>query len=447
MTLDYLNPYAIDGLKFGGCHVFTEGDNHFLLSPNGCAMIIDDALLGDMRRAALPEGLRIKLVQHGLAYVPGKKLFRCEKEINIRYFIVDLTKKCNFDCIYCFRNFHDHSVIERDTLDDVLQYILKYCERNSISRIGVQLWGGEPLLSLEQIEYVVGFFEQTPLRVSFDLETNGSLVTAEIAEKLCHWGIHVGVSLDGTPALQNRQRPFVSGAASAEAVENGIRHLQTFYGNDIGGITVVTKHNFRHIKEMLDHFIYHLHLHSMKFNIVRDNAHAAEDGLALTAEEISWFAGELMEYLIAYHALGADFSEGNIEVRRKNLLQRSRISCCISGGCQGGTRMISFDQAGNIFPCEMMDFPEEKIGSVYDGRPLEEQIGKAMKKNRFFLSKKQEKCNQCPWWCYCGGGCSSRNRYLDHDGQIDEVECALNRVIYPRLIEGMLNGYIGLEVR
>lgn len=108
--------------------------------------------------------------------------------------------------------------------------------------------------------------------------------------------------------------------------------------------------------------------------------------------------------------------------------------------------MISFDQAGNIFPCEMVDFSEEKIGSIYDEKPLADQVRLAMGRNSFFLPKIGEECRNCPWWCYCGGGCSSRNRYLNRDGQVDKVECALNRVIYSKLIEGILKGYIGLEV-
>lgn len=446
MKKEYLEGFGLGEFYFSGAHVFSDNGANFLLGSNGCSIIMDDILLERMQRKKLSEGLEIKLVQHGLACVPGKEIFRCEKKIDIRYFIIDLTKRCNFDCIYCFRNFQDHSVIERGILEDVLRYITEYCTQNSIKRIGVQLWGGEPLLALEEIEYVVDFFRKTKLEVSFDIETNGSLITAEIAEKLYGWGIRVGISLDGTPNLQNRQRPFASGVPSAKAVEEGIGNLQKYYRKDIGGITVVTKYNYRHIKEMLDYFIYHLHLQSMKFNVVRDNFNASEKGLALTEEEIIWFAEELMEYLLAFHCLGADFSEGNIELRMKNLLQRSRISCCISDGCQGGSHMISFDQAGNIFPCEMMDFPEEKIGSIYDEKPLADQVRLAMRRNSFFLPKVGEECRNCPWRCYCGGGCSSRNRYLNRDGQIDKVECALNRVIYPKLIEGILKGYIGLEV-
>lgn len=447
MTEYFLESFCQGDFTFLGAYTFSNGKSNFLLGKNGCSVFLCEELTEQISSGKVDKNLMLKLVQHGLGYIPGKEMFSCEKQADIRYFIIDLTKKCNFDCIYCFRDFQDHPDIPMDTLKDVLQYILKYCQKESIKRIGIQLWGGEPLLALDRIEYVVRFFEQTNLRVSFDIETNGSLVTQEVAEKLYQWGIHVGVSLDGPPQLQNMQRPLASGTPSSDLAEAGIKNLQKYYKNNIGGITVVTRHNFRHIKEMLDYFIYGLHLKSMKFNLVRDNDHAAEKRLALTEEEVTWFANELLDYLQAFRTLGADFTEGNVEVRLKNLLQRSRISCCISNGCQGGKKMVSFDREGNIFPCEMIDFPEEKIGSVYDDEDIAIQLKCAMKKNLFFTPKESEKCRTCPWWCYCGGGCSSRNRYLNRDGQIDEVECALNRVMYPRLIEGLLQGYIGLEMR
>lgn len=442
MNREDLRGYELGEFHFHGGYLFSRNGRHLLLGTNGCMMLMEDPLLDSIRSGQPSAQLQFKLVQHGLASVPGKQMFRQEKEIAWRYFIIDLTKKCNFDCIYCFRDLRSTQTISLDVLEDILEYIVNYCRKESISRIGLQLWGGEPLLALERIAYIVDFFRKTDLQVTMDLETNASLVTEEIAGKLYQWGIHVGVSLDGTPDLQNRQRRMLSGKPSAEAVELGIRNLQKFYGRDVGGITVVTRHNYRYVKEMLDYFIYHLDLHFMKFNLVRDNPHAAEQGLVLGEPEIFWFAGELLDYLQAFRELGADFSEGNVEFRARNLLQRCNQSCCISHGCQGGRKMISFDQEGNIFPCEMMDFPEEKLGSIYDGESVEERMGAAMNKNRFFLPKKARRCETCPWWYYCQGGCSSRNRYLQRDGQIDGVECAWNRAIYPRLIEEIINGTI-----
>ena len=439
MKEGYVEAYDLGAFHFNGCFIFSENGYNFMLSENGCAMIVNDMLLKTICEKTVSSDLQFKLIQHGLATVPGKQMFRCEKKVDIRYFIIDMTKKCNFDCVYCFRDLQNTPTISLETLEDILQYIHRYCQKESISRIGLQMWGGEPLFALEEIEYVVKFFKKTSLDVAIDIETNAGLITEEIAQKLFMWGIRVGISLDGTPELHNKQRRLLSGKPSSNMTIQGIKFLQKYYGKNIGGITVVTRYNYKYIKDMLDYFIYDLHLSSMKFNLVRDNIHAPEQNLALNEQEVFWFANELMDYLKAFQSIGAEFSEGNIDIRIKNLLQRSNISCCISHGCQGGRKMVSFDQNGDIFPCEMMDFPEEKIGSIYDTDSIETLIEKAIKKNLFFLPKQDSKCEHCAWWFYCQGGCSSRNRYLNHDGQIDECECALNRAIYPRLIHEILS--------
>ena len=79
---------------------------------------------------------------------------------------------------------------------------------------------------------------------------------------------------------------------------------------------------------------------------------------------------------------------------------------------------------------------------IYDKEVLDIQIEKAIKENKFFKKKQEEKCNHCPWWYYCQGGCSSRNRYLEKDGFVDITECCINNVVYPQLIEWILDGYI-----
>lgn len=442
MKEGYVEAYDLDAFHFHGCYLFSENGYNYMLAENGCAMIVNDVLLESICKKTVSSDLQFKLVQHGLATVPGKQMFRCEKKVDIRYFIIDMTKKCNFDCVYCFRDLHHTPTVSYEILEDILQYIYKYCQRESITKIGLQMWGGEPLFALEQIEYVVSFFEKTPLDVAIDIETNASLITEEIAHKLFSWGIRVGISLDGTPELHDKQRRLRSGKPSSDMTVQGIKTLQKYYGKDLGGITVVTRHNYKYVKKMLDYYIYDLHLSSMKFNLVRDNINAPEQNLALNEQEIFWFANELMDYLKAFRSIGAEFSEGNIEIRAKNLLQRTNVSCCISHGCQGGRKMISFAQNGDIFPCEMMDYPEEKIGSIYDSDNIETLIEKAIKKNLFFLPKHDKKCEHCAWWFYCQGGCSSHNRYLNRDGQIDEAECALNRAIYPRLIQEILSDNI-----
>ena len=437
-----LQGFTNGDFSFYGGTVFHKNGRNLLLGENGCVILLSDDLIDQIEKHKPNESLMFKLVQHGLADVPGKMMFKCIKDIEVRYFIIDLTKCCNFDCIYCFRAFKESRHMSFETLNDILNYILKYCNSHGLKQIGLQMWGGEPLLEMDKIRYTAEFFHNSGIRAVIDIETNASLVTDEIAEELYRLGIRIGVSIDGYPDIQNTQRKLASGLASSELVERGIRHLQKYYGKSIGGITVVTKYNYREISKIVDYFIYHLGLTHMKFNLVRDNGNAKEEGLALSSEEVGLFLTEMMESVEAYRALGVDFTEGNLEMKARNLLQRCGISCCISHGCQGGRRMVSFDYKGDIFPCEMIDFPEEKIASIYDGESLDKQIENATLNNSFFISKKADKCKECCWWYFCGGGCSSRNQYLGKIGQVDETECLINGIVYPKLIEWILDGKI-----
>lgn len=436
-----IEPFVQDDVSFLGAFAFEKNNRIFLLSNNGFSILIDNNLLQLIQNQNMTEDLMFKLVQHGLADIDSKVLCKKQPDIQVQYFMIDFTKKCNFNCIYCFRDFSQTHSITDDCLYDILIFINEYCEKENITKISIQFWGGEPLFALEQIKKTVEFFNDTSLDVHYDLETNASLVNHNTAQELKDLNISVGVSIDGTAELHNKQRNLVSGKASFDLVKNGIVNLQKFYGEDISGITVVTKYNHQHIKEILDYYIYELKLKTMKFNIVRDNPYAVEENLVLSEKEIASFTKTLIEYIMAYQNMGVNFTEGNIGLRLQNLLYRSGVSCCISNGCKGGKNIVSFNQNGDIFPCEMTDFPDEKIGSIYSDIPLDEQIKGNMKTSCFFNEKKSKQCNSCAWWYYCGGGCSSRNHYLG-ESSIDKVECCLNKTIYPALIELILDGQL-----
>ena len=47
-----------------------------------------------------------------------------------------------------------------------------------------------------------------------------------------------------------------------------------------------------------------------------------------------------------------------------NLLTGKMLDICSSSGCSGGRRMITFDINGDIFPCDVTDYPEERMGNI-----------------------------------------------------------------------------------
>ena len=430
-------------------YVFTKNNYSFLLGKNGTSMIVSNDILDNIKKKELDENLKIKLLNHGLAELKDIGISISKKASDNVYFIIDITKKCNFDCIYCFRNLEDKRVISDDVLKDICKYILNIVKEREMKNVTIQVWGGEPLLAMDKIEYIYNFFHDININLHIDIETNGSLITKEIAKKLYNMNVSVGISIDGEEKHQNIQRKLVNGESTSDLVINGINNLREYYGDNIGGITVITKYNYQDIDKIIDYFVNKLNIHSMKFNIVRDNPNALEENIGLSKDEIKTFANNLYDTVKTYNRLEEIFHEDNIKVRYDNLIERANSNFCSSFGCSGGENIISFDNKGNIYPCEMMDYPDVKIGSIYhddkisDNSSLIEQIAKAKNNNIYFKKKVHEKCNDCPWYYYCRGGCTSRIIYSKGKMEYDEVECEFNKVIYERLVNDILDDIEG----
>ena len=61
----------------------------------------------------------------------------------------------------------------------------------------IQPWGGEPMIEFEKILHIRKRFADEGIPLCMTMETNGSLVTEEAAEKLKQVGVKVGISIDG----------------------------------------------------------------------------------------------------------------------------------------------------------------------------------------------------------------------------------------------------------
>lgn len=118
------------------------------------------------------------------------------------YLSIALTMGCNMHCKYCFEDTKlcNTEYMTKETMNSVVKFIeLKYKENNIKKPVHIKWFGGEPLLAINQIEYIVNRLNSINIEVSSKMYTNGLLLTKENALKLKALGLkeEVVIPLDG----------------------------------------------------------------------------------------------------------------------------------------------------------------------------------------------------------------------------------------------------------
>lgn len=165
------------------------------------------------------------------------------QKYDLRTLYYHVTNRCNLACRHCWVRAGASVDGEEITLQESTG-ILKDCKKLGLRH--VKLTGGEPFL----IPWVLGFIQQAAeLDVTVGIETNGTLVTPEIAESLKKSGniTHISVSIDGATEEAHESLRCVKGCF--EKAVTGIKTLMVA-GIQAGLVASLHKGNIGQVVEI-----------------------------------------------------------------------------------------------------------------------------------------------------------------------------------------------------
>ncbi|MDY0094387.1 MAG: radical SAM protein [Candidatus Vecturithrix sp.] len=151
-----------------------------------------------------------------------------------------LSNQCQLACSYCYAAPERHPaaqasvVLQEEVALAAARLVARHCaERNKPFHL-VLHGGGEPTLHWELMQRL----EAATRRIArqFGIEWRGHLATngilsAQQAQWVARHFTSIGLSCDGPPEIQNRQRPFKGGAETAHIVEQTARIIRAAGGN------------------------------------------------------------------------------------------------------------------------------------------------------------------------------------------------------------------------
>ncbi|HET8660134.1 MAG TPA: FxsB family cyclophane-forming radical SAM/SPASM peptide maturase [Micromonosporaceae bacterium] len=153
-----------------------------------------------------------------------------------RDFVLKVHQRCNLACDYCYvytkadQSWRTRPVAMPDAVvDAAAARISAHVQRHRLDEVQVVLHGGEPLLAgWQRLVSLAGRVRRalpasTAVRVY--VQTNGLLLDEASLDGLLEAEIHVGVSLDGARADNDRHRRHVNGHSSYSALHQALTLL------------------------------------------------------------------------------------------------------------------------------------------------------------------------------------------------------------------------------
>lgn len=163
-------------------------------------------------------------VKHVEVSSPQESNFAVERAI--RKLTLQITQNCNLRCKYCVYSgnpkMHQRSHTNRIMPVETAKKAIDFLYEHSIDspEVNIGFYGGEPLLHFSLIKELVAYVNEIFFgkKVTYNMTTNGTLLTENMIEFFCENKIAVTVSLDGPKEIHDKNRVFKNGVGSFDTV-------------------------------------------------------------------------------------------------------------------------------------------------------------------------------------------------------------------------------------
>ncbi len=361
-----------------------------------------------------------KLSENGLIYdtnkydslnpEDGNFINRINNKFEAKMLYLSIAQDCNLRCKYCSaghgRFNQSIKYMDKRIAKKSLDFLFN-SDDNDKSR-GIIFSGGEPLMNLDVFYYIINYgtllAKRKGIEIYFNFNTNGTLFTKEIIEKLSQYNVYATFSIDGTKSIHDKYRVFPNGKGSYNlAIVNFKAYVKK----------MKETHNFFHPrvqvclpfgKGLFESYL-NLKQEGATFLVINPSwpSEYIKHHLSLNIEKIP-------DYLHEYEIM--------LEDQIKNLeLSPSGPHCFMSStmqsvsfllekkirplGCGAANNGFAINPDGNIYPCSLfLENDKYLIGNLTRKVSIDRMV--EIQKEMISLSAKCETC----WAKYlCGASC------------------------------------------
>lgn len=329
-----------------------------------------------------------------------------EPFIGTQMIVINISRICNFDCKYCFaEDLKGPDKMSEDVGRKVIDRVFELPEGSR----RVVFHGNEPMTNYSLIRNLVDYTKNRE-KITFTMQTNGSIMGADQLEFLSKENVGIGISLDGLARHHNKSRPYRGGFDSFDDVVRTVEKVKTAQGG-ISVITVITKNNVNDLEEIVDGFG-DLGIDSVSFNPTYPHL---SDEYCPSQEDLSRNMVRLFDREIN-RVIGGNSGTAIVNLRdilRTFFIPKNTLNCVRCSGSKIHP-LIGIDIDGSIYPCDLFWKREEfKIGNIFQ-MSLNESFNNPKNFRTYRNPCEVEQCSSCDWLAFCGAECPGVSIRCDH---------------------------------
>lgn len=395
-------------------HTLRNGDGYYLFHVESTQLLEVSAGLWN-QVASDPHGPRVQrlLAQMPTAADPSPD------PIDITAIALNVVEKCNLRCTYCYAGDGNYGADTVMSFDMAKRTITFFTEGRD--RFHITFFGGEPLLNFRLIQDVVEWCATLPVKFTFALTTNGTLLGSSHLAFFRHHRFALKVSYDGK-GLQEKQRLSVQGdSVLAGAVESRLNRLQDDLGR-LRSFNLRSTISRAHIDDFATSVLATLNSHNYALSFARVASKHRKD--IFTPEDVQHLS-RAYDRVIDTLLGDQDYPKLLRILNLKQQILRLHQGSPRKSYCAAGLNYVSVSTAGKFYICHR--FTEDSAACVGDMDQGLDTTRLAAIQN--FRSRTTEPCNTCWMKNLCGGGCLHEHRSATGDAlTVDPTFCQIQEM-------------------
>ncbi len=343
-----------------------------------------------------------------------------------------LTNRCQLKCRYCYATpaHTNPETLKVATARSVIDQVVHLTQQRGEKDFVVDFHGGgEPTLEWELLKQCIEYARSKPLTPSFQLTSN-LIWSKEQVEYVIRNIDHLSVSMDGTPATQDANRPFLSGGGSAQIVLENLKRMDDSHYSY--GIRLTATEPWENL--------------SANIGFILVNTSCRYIQVEPAFRPAIGCAGQQTTHTFE------QFTQAYMQAVQK--IKPAQASVQFSGSdpamirplfCNALSRALIVNPQDDLVACYEISYRDHSLARLSTiGRVINQKVSvDRKKKSRLMklMDERLEDCNTCFCRWSCAGGCYARTFTNDSNGHLNFGEYChmiqqLTRDALLRLIAG-----------